>query len=141
MRCEEWSSSHHLQLLDREQRHAHAIKLSQILHELRVAQLPPEWPPEVACRGNAGTIRRQVRVGGNAKQDAKGFGKGDKSWRQLLQRPATMKCRCKGSNTSTNVTNLMRMSAILGTAIFERETETEGARTVAGADDGRFGLQ
>ena len=141
MRRVEWPSSPHLQLLDREQRHAHAIELSQILHELRVAQLPPEWPPVVACRGNAGTVGRQVRVGGNAKQNAQRFGKRYKTWRQLLQCPATMKCWCKRSNSRTNITDLMRMSAILGTAIFDRETETEGARTVAGADDGRFGLQ
>jgi hypothetical protein len=34
----------------------------------------------------------------------------------------------------------MRMSAALGTALLDSETDTEGARTLAGAEDGRLGL-
>ncbi len=38
------------------------------------------------------------------------------------------------------MTNLMRMSASLGTAVLDTETDTEGARVLAGADAGRVGL-
>ncbi len=75
------------------------------------------------------------------KQDAKSLGQRDNARRQLLQCPATIKKNGKIAKHAPRCgAHLMRARATLGTTLLDKQTVTDGARMLAGAENGRLGL-